>query len=159
LKYVDVYVDDFIRLAQGNPTSCSKVRDHLLTAMDRVFCPAITGKGKQRQEPISIKKLGKGEGCWSMQKQVLGWDIDTVKHTINLPPWRAKHLAEILADYPTGKRRVAASKWHKMSGELHSMVLAVPGLRSPFSSLQEALRPLENGKKKWATFQAIPQDS
>lgn len=37
LKYVDVYVDDFIGLAQGNPTSCSKVRDHLLTAIDKVF--------------------------------------------------------------------------------------------------------------------------
>lgn len=106
------------------------------------------GEGKQRQELISTKKLGKGDGCWSTQKQVLGWDIDTVKHTINLPPRRAKRLAEILADYPTGKRHVAASKWHKMLGELRSMVLAVPGLWGLFSPLQEALRPLENGQPR-----------
>lgn len=100
LKYVDVYVDNFIGLAQGNSNTCNQVRDHLFMAIDKVFRPASPSEEKQRQEPASIKKLSKGDGCWSTQKQVLGWDIDTLAQTINLPPWRLKRLVDILADYP-----------------------------------------------------------
>ena len=34
-----------------------------------------------RKEPLSIKKLQKGDGNWSTSKQILGWDIDTIAGT------------------------------------------------------------------------------
>lgn len=149
VKYVDVYVDDFIGLAQGPLTTCSKVRDHLLTAIDQVFRPASPLEGKQRQEPISVKKLGKGDGQWSTQKQILGWELDTLAQTIQLPAWRLKRLEDLLSEYPRTKRRVATYKWQRALGELRSMCLAIPGLRGLFSLLQEALKV--NNKPRQAT--------
>ena len=38
-----------------------------------------------REEPISLKKLRKGDATWSTKKVILGWKIDTVKQVLNLP--------------------------------------------------------------------------
>lgn len=135
-----MYVDDFIALAQGSTQACQKVRDHLLTSIDQVFRPALTSEGRARQEPISVKKLAKGDACWATRKEILGWEIDTVAETIQLPTRRLKRLHALLEDYPRTKCRVAVKKWQQVLGELRSMTLAVPGLRGHFSLLQDALK-------------------
>jgi hypothetical protein len=202
LKYVDVYVNDFIGLTQGSVKTQDYVRDTLLAAVDQVFRPAFTDEGQHRQEPSSTKKLGKGNGYWSTQKKILGWFLDTVAGTIQLPQrwlewlqnildslphtkqrigtiqlpqrrleWlqnildslprtkqkigtiqlpqrRLERLQNILDSLPRTKRRIAIKKWHKVLGELRSMVLAVPGLRGLFSLLQEGLCHQEQGRMK-----------
>jgi hypothetical protein len=111
VRHVNVYVNDFIALAQGSTQACQKVRDHLLTSMDQVFRPALTSEGQARQEPISVKKLAKGDTCWATRKEIFGWEINTVAETIQLPTWRLKQLHALLKDYPRTKRRVAVKKW------------------------------------------------
>ena len=39
-----------------------------------------------RKEPISLKKIGKGDGAWYTQKAVLGWDLDMIYHLLRLLP-------------------------------------------------------------------------
>jgi hypothetical protein len=148
VKYVDVYVDDFIGLAQGGPKARDHIRDNLFASIDQVFRPALSDEGKHRQEPSSTKKLGKGDGHWATQKKILGWFLDTVQGTIQLPQRRIDRLLTILQELPRTKRRIAVTKWQKILGELRSMVLAVPGLRGLFSLLQEALRHQEKARIK-----------
>ena len=84
--------------------------------------------------------MSKGDACWSTTKVVLGWVIDTVMGTIELPEHRRARLLTILQSIKPGQRRVSTQTWHKVLGELRSMAIAVPGSRGLFSTLQEAFR-------------------
>ena len=136
--YVDVFVDDFLAMCQGL-SSKERVRNILMNAIDQVFRPNDSSDEPSRSEPISVKKLRKGDCSWSTCKVVLGWLVDTVAMTITLPEHRVQRLAEILNQIPKTQKRVGVKKWYKMLGELRSMALALPGARHLFSHMQLAL--------------------
>ena len=138
LAATDVFVDDFIGLAQLSSTS-RRVRRILMHAIDNVLRPLDKRDSPFRREVISIKKLLKGDCSWHTSKVVLGWLIDTVSMTISLPAHRVERLAEILASIPEDQKRTSVKKWHKILGELRSMSLALPGARHLFSHMQLAL--------------------
>jgi hypothetical protein len=130
-------VDDFIGL--GQDPSARRVRKTLLHAIDNVFRPLSPDDSPFRREPVSIKKLRQGDCSWDTVKLILGWIVDTVNMTLELPPHRVVRLREILDSIPRTQRRTSAKKWHKVLGELRSMALALPGARNMFSRLQNAL--------------------
>ena len=142
LSYIDVFVDDFLGLCQAS--SAQPVRRALLHAVDSVFRPTDFHDDVTRREPVSLKKLRKGDVSWSTLKNVLGWMIDTVAMTIALPPHRVERLAQILASIPPTQKRTSVRKWHKVLGELRSMAIALPGARGLFSALQLALSRSNN---------------
>ena len=93
--YVDVFVDDFLVLAQGSPDHLEQVRSTLMHAVDLVFRPLDEKDSPTRSEPISVKKLKKGDCTWDTCKVVLGWLLDTIAQTIQLPLHRVHRLSEI----------------------------------------------------------------
>ena len=144
LRYADVFVDDEILVAQGGPASLNAFCRKLLHLNDRVFRPNDKADDLSiRREPISLKKLDKGDACWATRKIVLGWLIDTLKGTIELPPHRHHRLNHILS-VTLASRRVSTKAWHKLLGELRSMVLGIPGGHGLFSQLQLVLRSREH---------------
>jgi hypothetical protein len=82
---VDVYVDDFLLMAQTQ-SQRTQVMRNTLQAIDEVFRPLHLQDPPHRKEPASVKKMLKGEACWETRKRILGWDVDTADHTIHLPP-------------------------------------------------------------------------
>ncbi len=72
--YVDVFVDDFVGLAQKYK---QQVHHILLEAVDEVLCPLSPTDPPTGQEPVSNKKLLEGDGSWSTIKLVLGWILGT----------------------------------------------------------------------------------
>jgi hypothetical protein len=146
LQYTDVYVDDFVMAAQGSHAKLRRHRRTLFHEIDKVLRPLEPTDSPHRTEPTSVKKLGKGDAQWSTRKNILGWTVDTVQHTIELPPRRQARLHAILSELPRTQRRTSTKKWHKVMGELRSMELAVPGLRGMFSLLQEAFRHSDGGR-------------
>ena len=138
LAYVDVFVDDFMALAQGNQNR-ARVRRILLHAIDEVFRPLDNKDPPTRREPVSIKKLRQGDTSWGTIKLALGWVINTIAATIHLPKHRLERLAEILASIPRHQKRISLRKWHRVLGELRSMSIALPGSRHLFSHMQHAL--------------------
>ena len=148
IRYWDVYVDDFIGLVQGNRWRRRQVKRALFHSLDQVLRQLSPGDNTHRQEPASIKKMLKGDARWTTRKVVLGWIIDTIQGTVELPDHRIHRLHEILASIKPGQRRVAISSWHQVLGELRSMALAIPGARGLFSTLQEAFRhPEKDGNR------------
>lgn len=139
-RYWDIYVDDFCGLAQGNEWTRRAVKRILLHSLDQVFRPLDVTDTPYRQEPASIKKLKKGDATWATTKTILGWVVNTVTQTIQLPPNRVQRLHQILASIAPRQRFVAIKDWHKVLGELRSMAIAIPGARGLFSVLQEAFR-------------------
>jgi hypothetical protein len=133
-----VYVDDFCNLVQGNARRRRVARRILFHAIDDILRP-LDPHHPFHQEPISVKKLLQGDGCWSTSKVMLGWLIDTVRQTLELPPHRYARLCTIF-DELRGARRVSLKAWQKVLGELRSMVLAIPGGRGLFSTLQTGIR-------------------
>ena len=139
LAYVDVYVDDFVKAAQGW-FNCLRTRRATFHSIDSVFRPNDAADDVLRKEPISVKKLQKGDDFWSTQKIILGWLIDTANKTIALPPHRRDRVLVLLQSL-VHRKRTSVKQWHQLLGELRSMSLAIPGSRGCFSFLQHALRP------------------
>jgi hypothetical protein len=139
VKQWDVYVDDFIGLVQGGPHHRQHVKRALLATLDTMFRRLSPSDGPFRQEPAYIKKMKKGDATWATRKDILGWTVDTLQMTIELPPHRVTRLLEILDSVPAHHGRTSVKKWQKLLGELRSMVLAVPGGRWMFSLLQNVL--------------------
>ena len=65
LQYVDVFVDDFLGLAQGPRHGCLHVRRTLFHALDKVFCPIDSKDIWERKEVLSPQKLDAGDCSWS----------------------------------------------------------------------------------------------
>jgi hypothetical protein len=127
LAYVDLYMDDFLGLAQGHPKLWHRVRDTIFHDIDAVFCPNDSlDDGTPRKEPISLSKLQKGNALWATRKVMLGWIIDTVAETIELPDHRAEQLSSLLNKL-LALRCISIKRWQKALGELRSMVLAILG--------------------------------
>lgn len=85
---------------------------------------------------MSVKKLRQGDACWSTQKALLGWDMDTVAGTRRPPPHCLNRLYTLLNAFPPTCKRVPIAEWRQLLvGKLRS---ALPG--ALFSMLQDALR-------------------
>jgi hypothetical protein len=137
LSYVDIYIDDFIGLAQA-PTADTTLC-HLLHSIDKVFryYPLPTDKPSCKSV-ISSSKLQQGDGAWSTSKIILGWAIDTAARTLSLPAHKADRLRDIVSSFDavgsTSRRR-----WYRLLGELRHMSTAIPGAAYLFSILQSVL--------------------
>jgi hypothetical protein len=136
----DIYVDDYLGVVQGDAARRSAVRRVLLHSIDRLFRPLSPDDHPSRKEPISVKKLQQGDAYWSTRKIMLGWILDSVAMTLELPVHRRERLQTILDSIPRSQKRTTAKKWHKVLGELRSMSVALPGSRGLFSQLQLALK-------------------
>ena len=103
LRYLDVYVDDFISACQGTLCQHLAALQTIFNTINKVFCLLSSEDPPLQQEPISVKKLGKGDATWSTQKVVLGWILDTVHEAISLLQRRLDRLHSILANLPCSK--------------------------------------------------------
>ena len=146
LSHIDVFVDDFLALVQGSRRRRKVVRRLLLHTIDEVFAPPSEADA-HRREPTSLKKLLKGDGAWATRKLILGWIIDTLSQTIELPEHRKERIKALFDDL-RGKRRVGVRKWQKILGELRFVSLAVPGSGGLFSALQLGLKHADKHRVK-----------
>jgi len=109
LSYIDVYMDDFPNIAQGNHHRLCMVRHILMHTIDEAFQLPSASEATLYKEPISVKKMLQGDASWETTKVVLGWLIDTIRQTIQLPSHHLERLCVIFADLRHA-RRVSLSK-------------------------------------------------
>jgi hypothetical protein len=135
LELVEVFFNDFIVVSQGTANRLMNIRQTLLHTIDQVFWTLSYANHLSWKEPTLTKKLAKGNGQWETRKTILGWDIDTVAGTMQLPEHRAQQLHELLELVPPEATCISERRWHHLLGKLRSMVLAIPGGRGLFSTL------------------------
>jgi hypothetical protein len=138
LRRVDVFVDDFIGIVQGSRRQMRNLRRNILHAIDEVFDQPLPGE-TLRQEAASVKKLLKGDGSWTTRKLILGWIIDTVQGTLELPTHRQERLRNIF-NALRGKMRISKRHWMKYLGELRFMSAGIQGSAGLFGALQLGLK-------------------
>lgn len=139
----DVFVDDFIQLAQGGTKRMRRIRHCLLEAIDQVL--AQPGDEAHRNEAVSLKKLMKGDGSWTTRKIILGWIIDTLRQTIELPAHRKETLAAIFTDL-AGRNRISHKTYLSYLGKLRFVSMAIPGSAGLFGALQLALNKAKGNR-------------
>ena len=139
LDHHDVYVDDFISQVQGPKPRRVQHQRRLQYSIDDVFRPVDSQDPPTRSSLPSKSKMEKGDACMMTRKGVLGWIIDTIRSTLELPPHRIQRLHDIF-EYLRDRSRVSIKKWHKILGELRSMAIGIPGSRGLFSALQHGFR-------------------
>jgi hypothetical protein len=133
LQYTDVYIDDFIVIAQ-QPQHLPAM-NRLMHSLTMVFHdpPHTT-----RRQTISTSKIAKGDAAFATQKRILGWDIDTTSMTLSLPEHRLASITTLL-DTMVRQQRTSVQKWRHLLGVLRSTTPALYGAKHLFSLLQHAL--------------------
>ena len=136
LAYADVYMDDELAVAQGSALRRQQVRQACLHSVDQVLRPLQASDRAMRKEPVSIKKLKKGDAYWATRKSMLGWLLDTRQGTIHLPEHRRHRLDSILHSIAPVQTSTSLRKWRQLLGELRSMATAIPAAAGFYSHLQ-----------------------
>ena len=95
VRHTDIYLDDYILCLQGNAHARLRHLRRLLHSIDAVFRPVDAQDSPHRKDVPSLKKLLKGDAYLSTRKVILGWIIDCVKQTLELPPHRIQRLQAI----------------------------------------------------------------
>jgi hypothetical protein len=72
VKSWDVYVDDFIGMVQGSSNHRRHAKQVLLHSLNKVLHCLDPSDNPHRQEPVSIKKMLKGDATWATRKIVFG---------------------------------------------------------------------------------------
>jgi hypothetical protein len=120
-------MDDFVQLGHGKARQLTMLRHHLLHTVDRILARPLPDK--KRNEAVSLKKLLAGDGSWGTRKLILGWIIDSVRQTIELPPHQKETLHQIFTKLQ-GARLVSAKRWRSILGKVWFVSLAIPGSAS-----------------------------
>ena len=144
LRQMDVFVDDFIGLAQGSHNELQTVRRHLLHSVDHVL-DQPRPEEVTRAEAVSMKKLLKGDGKWATRKQVLGWIIDTIQGTLEIPTHRIELLHNIMNELRP-LTRISLKRWQQIIGQLRFVAPGLPGSQGLFSALQYGLKFSNKGR-------------
>jgi hypothetical protein len=114
-----VYVDDFILAAVKDASGkfLQRTARATLHAIHSVFPPpSVTGM-PDAKDPVSEKKLAKGDARWDTKKEILGYWLDGINRTIQLPPPRAIDLLKE-AKAVLKKKRVPLKRFRSLTGRL-----------------------------------------
>ena len=138
LYVLEVFVDDFVAIAI--PTTTSHL-DHLANATMFGIHDVFPPDTNVQHDPISDRKLKKGEGAWANVKEILGMTFDGNDHTIWLSDEKREPLIAVLHTWiRIGKRRGG---------------IPFKEFRSVMSKLQHAFITIPAGRGLMSTFYAV----
>ncbi len=136
LRYlIEVYVDDFISFVVA-PTE-AQLR-HVATAVMHGIHDVFPPDDDEERDPISVKKLRKGDGVFATRKCVLGFDFDGEEKTIWLEEEKRATLLTVLKGWIRAATRtrggIALAEFESVTAKLRHAFTALPagkGLLSP----------------------------
>ena len=139
LKKVEVFVDDFIGMAQDHPSNPLRNQRAVLSHnIDKVFRPNRSSDNKWRKEPQSQSKMAKGDASWHTFKEALGWNWGATSKTLQMKEKRVRKALQLL-DGVLACKRVSVKRWQQVVGVLRSLQPGMAGSEGHFSLLQDAL--------------------
>jgi hypothetical protein len=121
--------------------------------------PSVTGH--TGGDPISLKKLQKGDAQWAYIKEVLGWTFDGQNFTIALAPQKIQQLEPLLRSIAK-RKTVPLHTFQVMAGKLNHAAFGMPagqGLTSPINAALQnnpshihITKRLKQAIKDWITL-------
>ena len=83
--------------------------------------------------------MGDGAGIWDFYKDILGWDLDGIQYTFQLPPKKCRDICTSMHKL-LKNLRFALNQFQKLAGKLQHASLGIPIRRSLFTPLDMAMR-------------------
>jgi hypothetical protein len=136
-----VYVDDFLLAAVQSRKGdlLGKTGRATLHAIHSVFPPPSPADPPGTKDPISEKKLAKGDARWNTTKEILGYELDGIKRTVQLPTAKSEALDKELRKV-IRKTRVPLKRFRSLCGRLQHAARILPAAKAFFTPLNQALR-------------------
>jgi hypothetical protein len=136
-----VYVDDFIGAAveDKSGTLLGRISRAALHGIHSVFpSPEVTGHvgGK---DPVSLKKLERGDARWHHEKEILGFLVNGQTKTVQISDAKATDIVTEIRRI-LKKKHVQLKRYRQIVGKLRHVALILPGIRGLFSPINRALR-------------------
>lgn len=97
LAFIDGYIDDAISVGDDLNNAHIRSQQSVPLAIHSIFRPTDPNELSARNDSLADKKL-KAEGTPKENQTVLGWDIDTRKFTIGLPPDKVQMWSQNIND-------------------------------------------------------------
>ena len=139
--FLDVYVDDFISLAIA---ASRQQLEHVATATMQGIHDVFPSNSVDSNDPISYKKILKGEGVWALQKDILGFlfDGEAGAKTLQLEAPKREMLLAILHKWirstTRGKAPIPFTEFRSVISKLRHAFISIPagvGLLSPCNAI------------------------
>ena len=108
---------------------------HMFYSIDKAF-RQNDPKDKHRKELIPIKKILQGDAAWSTHKVILGWDLDTADHLLNIPPHRVDTVPISLPSIKPQSQGIIIKQWVHIIGVLCIILPAIAGEKCMFNQTQ-----------------------
>ena len=141
LRYcLEVYVDDFMSLVI--PTSKEQL-DHVASAIMIGIHDVFPANMVDSNDPISEKKLKKGEGVYSTTKTLLGFDFDGKRKTLWLEEEKRAKLLITLKGWirsASGERGVSFKEFESITAKLRHAFMALQGGKGLLSPCNRILQ-------------------
>ena len=134
LQYVNVYMDDLNCATQGDSDQQRRVTELTIRSLKEVY-PSIP---QETRDSVSLKKELTGDGDWELEKEILGWIINTADGTLRLSNKRLNDLHYLL-DTPPTLRRIPRKRLDRLIGKLKSIHLVILSTIGHFYYIQQAL--------------------
>ncbi|KAL7548503.1 hypothetical protein ACHAWF_011783 [Thalassiosira exigua] len=139
LQLLEVYVDDFIQMAQTTDEAalrhCSRA---ILHGIHSVFPPPEIS-GHSGEDPISLKKLLAGEGLWEVRKEVLGWVMDGATRCIELAEKKQEAILSELRKVLRMRRGVPLKRMQRLVGKLRHASIGIPAGKYLFGPINRLM--------------------
>ena len=136
---LEVYVDDFFGATNDlSKDNLNQLTRAMLHGIHAIF-PPPTITGHPGEDPVSIKKLQKGEGRWETEKEILGWIFDGKNYTVQLPKEKATKYIDAIKDL-LRKKQVTLKAFQKVTGKLQHAAIGIPGGAGLFSPFYIAMK-------------------
>jgi hypothetical protein len=158
---ISVYLDDFIGAAVENVsgTLLDRVTKAALHGIHSIFPPPTVTGHVGGKDPISLKKLQRGDARWAAEKEILGFLVDGEAKTVRISDARGKDIVTEIRKI-LKKKRVQLKRYRRIVGKLRHVALILPGTKGLFSPINRALKgdPLVIGLGKSSEVRAALLD-
>jgi len=133
---LDVYMDDFIALAiPRDQHDLNHLANSVMHGTHDVFPPDPNAA----EDPISLKKLEKGEGAWALVQEVLGWQFNGADKTLCYNEKKLDIILQGLKQMLRSRRGVPFTDFEKLMGKARHAATGVPGANGLFSPINRIL--------------------
>ena len=138
---VGVYVDDCVLgvVVNDDRTMIRRVSRATLHAIHSIFPPPEVSGHKGGKDPISRKKLEKGDAHFDIEKEILGFLINGADRTVRLSEPEAKSIADDITKL-LKKSHVALKRFRSVLGRLQHAARIIPTAKGMFTPLQSDRR-------------------
>jgi hypothetical protein len=158
---IAVYVDDYILGVVENEdrTLIRRVSRATLHAIHSIFPPPDVSGHVGGKDPISRKKLEKGDARFDVEKEILGFLLNGVDRTVRLSEAKAQAIASDITS-ALRKTHVPLKRFRSLLGRLQHAARILPAAKGLFSPLNKATKgdPKEVGLGKHSEVRAALLD-